>query len=273
MRGRVIPGGVVYLRRVGIGQLFLALSFIVIGAICLWARDFLLYQEPVPQGIPGRETLALISAALMLFGGIGLLLPATAKRSALILTALVALWVLVLELPRALAHPLVEVNWLGVGEDSSLMAGAWLIYCAAPSVRAAAAAHGDASVRIARIVFGVALVPIGLSHFFYIKDAVALVPTWMPLRAPLTYLGGAGHIAAGLAIAFGVVPRLAATLEAGMQTLFTLICWVSAVVVAPADRQAWVNLCISTAVTAAAWAVAESYDRRVGVSALDLKPT
>ena len=276
-----------YLRRVGVGHLFFALGFIVIGAISLAARDFLLYQEPVPQGIPWRETLACISAALLLIPGIGLLLPATAKRSALILTAFVALWVLALEIPRALAHPLVEVNWLGVGEDASLMTGGWVIYCAAPSMRralradatrrpksllailCAVAGRNDASVRIARMVFGIALVPIGLSHFFYIKDAVGFVPTWMPLRVPLTYLGGAGHIAAGLAIAFGVVPRLAATLEASMESLFTLICWVSAVVATPSDRQVWVNLCISTALSAAAWAVAESYGKRVAAARLE----
>ena len=250
-----------YLRKIGVGQLFFALSFAVIGAISLVARDFLLFQEPVPQGIPWRETLACISAALMLIPGVGLLLPATAKRSALILTAFIALWVVVLEIPRALAHPLIEGNWLGVGEDTSAVAGGWLIYCAT-------AGRSDASVRIARIAFGIAVVPIGLSHFFYLKDAVGLVPTWMPLRAPLTCLGGAGHIAAGLAIAFGVVPRLAATLEATMESLFTLICWVSAVVATPTDRQAWVNLCISTALSAAAWAVAESYGRRTATVSL-----
>jgi len=251
------------LRKIGVGHLFFALGFAVIGAISLAARDFLLYQEPVPQGIPWRETLALISAALLLIPGIGLLLPATAKRSALILTAFVALWVVALEIPRALAHPLIEVNWLGVGEDTSAVAGGWLIYCAI-------ARRSNGSVRIAQIVFGVALVPIGLSHFFYLKDAVGLVPTWMPLRTPLTALGGAGHIAAGLALAFAIVPRLAATLEAIMESLFTVICWVSAVVVTPTDRQAWVNLCISTALSAAAWAVAESYGKRVAEPSLSI---
>src|SRR5215469_11110618 len=207
------PGGAVYLRKIGVGHLFFALGFAVIGAISLAARDFLLYQEPVPQGIPWRETLALISAALLLIPGIGLLLPATAKRSALILTAFVALWVAALEIPRALAHPLIEVNWLGVGEDTSAVAGGWLIYCAI-------ARRSNGSVRIAQIVFG-----------------VGLVPTWMPLRTPLTALGGAGHIAAGLALAFAIVPRLAATLEVIKETLFTVICWVSAVVVTPTDRQ------------------------------------
>ncbi len=31
----------------------------------------------------------------------------------------------------------------------------------------------------------------------------------------------------------------------------------------PSSREDWVNLCISTALSAAAWAVAESYGRRV----------
>ena len=243
-----------YLRRIGVGHVLFALSFAVIGAFSLAARDFLLFQEPVPQGIPWRETLACISAALLLVPGIGMLFAATATRSTLILTAFVALWVIVLQIPRALAHPLVEVNWLGVGEDSSIVAGGWLIYCGR-------AGRNDSSIGAARILFGLALVPIGLSHFFYLQGAIGMVPAWVPLRSSLTLLAGAGHIAAGLAIIFGVVPRLAATLEAIMESLITVICWVSAVIAAPTDRTQWVTLCISTAITAAAWAVAESYGR------------
>jgi uncharacterized membrane protein len=244
-----------------VGRFFFAAGFAAIGAISLVARDFLLHQQPVPPGIPGRETLACISAAVLLVAGAGLLLPATAKRSAFILTAFVALWVVALQLPRALAHPLVEGNWLGVGEDASLVGGGWLMYCAV-------AARADGSVRIARILFGLALIPIGLSHFVYLQGAATLIPAWMPWRVPLTALGGAGHIAAGLAIACNVVPRLAATLEAIMESLFTLICWVSAVVVTPSSREDWVNLCISTALSAAAWAVAESYGRRLEATRL-----
>lgn len=247
-----------YLRRVGVGHLLFALSFAVIGAISLMARDFLLNQQPVPQAIPWREALACVSALLMLLPGLGLLLAPSARLSALVLTAFVLLWVLALQIPRVLAHPLIEASWLGLGEDASLVAGGWVIYCAV-------AGRSDAGLRVARVLFGLALVPIGLSHFFYLKMAADLVPAWMPLRVPLTGLGGAGHIAAGLAIAFGVVPRLAATLEAIMESLFTLICWVSAVAATPASREAWVNLFISTALSAAAWAVAESYAKRENV--------
>jgi uncharacterized membrane protein len=252
-----------YLRKIGVGHLLFALGFAAIGAISLEARGFLLNQQPVPPHIPWRETLACISAVLMLVPGIGMLFAATAKRSALILTGFVALWVLALQIPRVLAQPLVEASWLGVGEDTTLVAGGWLIFCAA-------AGRNDGSVRMARILFGLALIPIGLSHFFYLQAAVSLVPTWMPLRVPLTYLGGAGHIAAGLAIACGIVPRLAATMEAIMESLFTLICWLSAVIVTPTNREGWVNLCISAALTAAAWALAESYGRRVETTRLSM---
>lgn len=164
------------------------------------------------------------------------------------------LWVLVLQLPRVVAQSLVEVYWLGVGEDLALATGGWLIYCAI-------AGRNDWSARAAQIAFGLALLPIGLSHFVYLKLAMSFIPAWMPFHSLLTMITGAGHIAAGFAIAFGIMPRIAATLEAVMETLITLVVWISAVAVTPTSRAAWVNLFISTAITAAAWAVTESYRR------------
>jgi len=239
--------------------LLYASCFILIGAISLSLHDFLLFQQPVPKGIPWRETLACISAALLLVAGIGLLVPKAAKAAALALTAFVALWIVALWLPQVAAHPLVEANWLGVGEDLTLVVGGWLIYCTLSG-------RGDATVRTARIVFGLALVPIGLSHFFYLQAAANFIPAWMPWRVPLTLLAGAGHLAAGLAIASGIVPRVAATTEAGMESLITVIVWVSAVAAKPGDHMSWVNLLISSAETAAAWVVAASYARRLDLT-------
>lgn len=240
------------------GHVLLASCFALIGAISLGMHDFLLNQQPIPKDLPWRETLACISAALLLLPGIGLLIPATAKQSALLLAGFVALWVVALWLPQALAHPLVEGSWLGVGEDMTLVTGCWLIYCSVSG-------RSDRTLRVARVLFGLALVPIGLSHFFYLHGAAQLIPAWMPLRVPLTLLAGAGHIAAGLAIACGVVPRLAATLEGSMEGLITLIVWVSAAAAKPGDHGNWVNLLVSTAETAAAWVVAQSYGRQAGI--------
>ena len=239
---------------VGVGRLLFALGFAVVGAIGLGAHDFVLSQQPVPQGIPSREMLATLSGALLLVAGIGLLVPRAAKLAALVFTADLALWVLALELPRALAAPQVTGYWLGVGEDLTLATGAWVIFCAITG-------RNDEGLRVARILFGLALLPIGLSHFVYFDITVGFIPAWFPFRPFFAGFTGAAHIAAGFALVFGVVPRLAATLEAIMESLFTIFVWITAVINAPSQREDWVNLFISTALSAAAWAVAESYRR------------
>jgi uncharacterized membrane protein YphA (DoxX/SURF4 family) len=236
---------------VSIGRVLFALGFAVVGAFGLVTHDFVLSQQPVPDGIPSREMLASISGAVLLITGIGLVVPRAARLAALVLAGYLLLWVLALELPRALAKPQVEAYWLGLGEDLSLATGCWVIFCAITGRKE--------GLRVARVLFGLALVPIGLSHFVYFQITIGFIPTWFPFRAFLAALTGTAHIVAGLAIAFGLVPRLAATLEAAMESVFTLFVWVTAVILAPGDRQDWVNLFISTALSAAAWAVAESY--------------
>src|SRR5690348_14332564 len=142
------------MRRIGVGRLLFALGFAVEGALGLSARNFLLNQQPVAQDIPYREQLACVSAAIMLLAGIGMLVPRSARISTLVLVGFTALWVLVLHLPRAFGQPENVGFWLGVGEVTTLSSGGWLIYCAL-------SARVDTSVRVARILFGVALVPIG----------------------------------------------------------------------------------------------------------------
>jgi uncharacterized membrane protein len=240
------------MRTVSLGQLLFALGFVVVGAIGLWAHDFVLPQQPVPTDIPFRDLLACISGAVLLLAGSGLFVARAARVAALTLAGFMTLWVLALHLPRILSQPGIEVYWLGLGEVTTLATGGWLIYCAI-------AGRVDRTLRIARTIFGLALIPIGISHFVYLKVAADMIPAWFPFHVPLTWISGVGHIAAGVAIVFGIIPRLAATLEAVMEGLFTLIVWGSAVVVIPTKREDWVNLFISTALTGAGWAIAESY--------------
>jgi uncharacterized membrane protein YphA (DoxX/SURF4 family) len=240
------------MRAIGVGRLLFGMGFAVVGAIGLGAHDFVLNQQPVPAGIPSREALAFVSNALLVVTGIGLLVPRVARVAAFVLAGYVLLWVLALQLPRALANPQVAAYWLGLGEDLTLATGGWIIFCAI-------AGRADAGVRTARILFGLGLIPIGLSHFVYLTITVGFIPTWFPFRPFLAGFTGAAHIAAGLAIAFNIVPRLAATLEAVMESGFTLFVWMTAVLSGPTNRDNWVNLFISTALSAAAWAVAESY--------------
>jgi hypothetical protein len=53
---------------------------------------------------------------------------------------------------------------------------------------------------------------------------------------------GAGQIAAGLGLLFSVLPKIAATIEAIMITLFTVLCWAPAIAAAPKERMPWTGL-------------------------------
>src|SRR5262249_43031954 len=157
----------------------------------------------------------------------------TARISTLLLSVYLFLWVVVLQLPRIAAHPGIELNWLGLGEDLSLATGGWVVFFAI--------SRGNGwGFPAPPICFWLGLVPIGLSHFFYLAQSETFVPSWLPFHMSLSMLSGAGHIAAGIAIASGIVRRLAATLEAVMVSLITLIVWTSALAGAPTSRAHWV---------------------------------
>jgi uncharacterized membrane protein len=62
-----------------------AAGMIGLGILALVYGDFALVWQPVVPWIPGRTILAYASGLIMLFGGVGLLLRATAAWSARIL--------------------------------------------------------------------------------------------------------------------------------------------------------------------------------------------
>ncbi len=111
---------------------------------------------------------------------------------------------------------------------------------------------------MARFLFALALPILGLSHFAYSQITAGMVPAWLPSPLGLTYFTGAAHIAAGLGLLFGVFPRLAATLEAVMISLFTLFVWVPPLFVEPMKRLGWTAMFVSMALAAVTWAVAGS---------------
>jgi uncharacterized membrane protein len=217
-----------------------------LGVLNLIYADFALQWQPVPGWVPGRTGLAYLCGILMVGGGIGCLLPGAAPVARRVIFWFVLLWLVLLNLPRAVAAPAVQINWTACGEIAVLLAAAWLL--TAP----------ERSMRHAQLLFGIALLPIGLSHFVYAKETANLVPAWLPARTSWAILGGAGHLAAGLGVSFGVLARLAATLEAGMIAAFTLLVWIPAVLMAP-SRLTWTALLVSWTIAAGAWVVAESY--------------
>jgi uncharacterized membrane protein len=242
------------------GLTVFAVGMIGLGILALVYGDFAMVWQPVAPWIPGRTALAYASGVLMLLGGIGLLLRATAAWTARILFPYL-IECLLLKVPAVLVAPQIEPASTGVGELAVLLAGGWVLFARLadlPQGSPLTFATGENGVRIARILFAVALLPIGLSHIMYVKETAELVPAWLPYREGWAYLTGAGQIACGLGVLFSIFPRVAACSEAGMISLFTLLVWAPAIVAAPTTRLQWTAFFISWAIASAAWVVAQN---------------
>jgi uncharacterized membrane protein YphA (DoxX/SURF4 family) len=126
--------------------------------------------------------------------------------------------------------PQIEGVWLGFGEIAMLLAGGWVLFARLSGLQSSGSSFfrhitGPTGITIARIMFGLALLPVGLSHIFYVGITAGLVPSWLPFRVGLAYLTGVGQMACGLGVLFSVFPRAAALIETGMLTLFAFLVW------------------------------------------------
>jgi uncharacterized membrane protein len=206
-----------------------------------------------PPWLPGHDMLTNPFAIVLLAGGVLLFVPRTAKVAALVLSGALLIH-FVFKLNVVARHPQLEVVYESASEVLLLLAGAWTIFSLLPGGPLAARSN----VRLGQILFALGLPAIGLSHMVYLDMTAPLIPSWIPFHVPLAYLTGAADIAAALAILTGVLARLAATLEATMVSLFTLIIWVPRIIEASSDHGNWSEFCVSAAISGAAWAVAES---------------
>jgi uncharacterized membrane protein len=239
-----------------------ASGMIGMGLVGLYFGDFASVAQEFPKWVPGRSVILYAAAALMVVGGIGLLFRRSAALSSRVLFFYTALWALLLNVPIVVKAPLIEVNYQGLGEIMVILAGAWVLFAAAfPAPRAGAPmsfAFGNRGTRFAQIVFGLAALPLGLAHFFYLANTAPLVPSWLPYHTAWAYLTGAAQIVAGFAVLISVVPRLAAMLDAVLLTLFTFLVWPPLMIGKPPSSDMWSEITVSWAISAAAFVVAAS---------------
>lgn len=228
----------------------------VLGLVC---GDFALVWQPVATWVPGRTALAYATAVLMLAIGAGLLFEPALKWAVRALFLYLIAWML-LKVPALFVAPQIEGVWLGFAELAALMAGGWVLFARLGEGGDSWIA-GERGVRLARLWFGLWLIPIGLSHLMYVGETIKLIPHWIPYPVGWAYLTGVGQMACGLGILTGVARRVAAWCEAGMITIFALLVWAPAIAAAPKARLPWTAFWITWVIGAAAWTVAVDLSR------------
>lgn len=253
----------------GFGHALFGIAVAGLAMLNLTYGNFAPIWEPFPVWLPWPELLAYGSGVILLAASAGLFFARTAWVSAIIIAAYELVWVMARARP-VLLQPLIIGNWYGVSEALGPLLGALTLYAVLrrPHAAPAAVMTGDRALRVARILFGAACVVYGAAHFAYASYTASMVPAWLPARTPFAYLTGAGHAAAGLGLLAGVLPRLAATMEATMMSLFGVLVWLPSFFAHPAPQWAtpaqnqWSETVVTLLLAASAWIVAASLRSR-----------
>ena len=247
------------MRIASLGHAVFAATMIGLGVLGLIKADYAAIWQPVPQSVPA---LVYLCSFISLASGIGLLWRRTGALSARVLVIYLLLWLLLLRAPGIFLAPNVEFWWAAC-KTAVILAGAWVLYAWFATdwdTQRLDFATGDKGLRIARVLYGLALIPFGVAHFVYLQNTVSLVPGWLPWHVFWAYFTGWALIAAGVGVLIGVYARLAAALSAIEIGMFTLLVWVP-IMAAPGSKSTfqWSETIVSVALTAGAWMVAVSY--------------
>ncbi len=220
----------------------------------------------LPDWVPEQKIVVHLFALLLVVASVGLCFSRTASPSALTICTYLAIWAAIDTSP-IFSQPLSLGAWYGFCEAMTSLAGAWILYIDFRWQKKTSNMPiiSKRTVLVAQVLFGLTCIFYGSSHFVYANYTASMVPYWAPNHLGTAYVTGAGHIAAGIALTIGILPRLAVTLEAIMMSLFGLLVWAPSFFTQP--RPVWatspqgqwsevvVNLLLVAAACNVAWSL------------------
>ncbi len=218
---------------VALTNLCFAVPLGVFGALHLSAARFIL--SGVPSYIPWHLFWAYFVGFALLAASLSIATKIQVRWSGLLFGTMMLLFVLMLDIPGALANPGDRFGWTLAIREMSFAAGGWLL--AASAMRGP---HRSKLITVGRVVIGIAAIFYGIEHFLHPVACPGvplekLMPPWIPGRLLIGYLTGAILLVAGASILLARKTRLAATYLGTWIVLLVLFIYGPILIVSLAD--------------------------------------
>ncbi|MEP7001632.1 MAG: hypothetical protein ABI969_14190 [bacterium] len=239
-----------------LGSAIYGVGMLGFGLVSLIRFDAVPDLEPLPAWLPLRPLVAMLAALILLVAGTALLTRWHTDRAAGTVGALLSVWLVTLFVPQLVAQPRNGGTWVVVAEIVAMGAAAWMFSSAtsasADSVLMRRVAQG------ARIMFGLAFLEFGASHFEYHGYVESVIPGWIPFHTFFAYAVGVAHLAAGVSLLTRVREQLATALLAVMFGSWVVFLHAPRVMAAPRTGNEWTSLFVAISMCGASLIVRSS---------------
>jgi uncharacterized membrane protein YphA (DoxX/SURF4 family) len=219
------------------GTIFYGLGIAGIGVLQFIYPGFRPVILPVPpEATQHVNFLVYLTAAILVFAGLYIVVARKRKTASLGLGLLLLLFVLAGHLPNRLAnHPDILGAWTDALKLLALSGGAFMISALYPDNTNGTSDVAGRMAACGKYFFALMLVTFGIDHFVYTDFVKALVPRWIPGELFWTYVGGVGLIGSGLAIALNFKPKIISLLLAIMLLVWLVTLHIPRAVSAPGN--------------------------------------
>jgi uncharacterized membrane protein len=246
-------------------RVLFAVPIMVFGAQYFASGHFAGGLPPVPPWAPGGAPAAYFTGAFLVATGLSILAGVQARFAATILGAFFLLCVVALQAQKfsAIIHD--GTARTRAFEPLAIGAAAWVLAAMLPADTWSASWNSAIALlaKIGLYLFAFSMVIFGAQHFMYAPFIAFLIPTWMPAHLFLVYFTGAAMVAAGLAMATGILARSAGIWLGVMFLLWVILLHAPRVLAKPHNADEWTSLFVAMCMAGCSFILAEGRRKKL----------
>jgi uncharacterized membrane protein len=225
-----------------LGWVFIAVPLAVFAPEHFRGPEFV--RNMVPSWMPERSFWPYFVGCALLAAATSLTVRKFVRLTSTLLGLMFFLFVCMIYLPYALAHPKDRFAWAYALRDLSFAGGAWAL--AGLHSRASSPEQSKWMILFGRIVVAIAAIFFAVEHFLHPEFAPGvplekMTPSWVPFPGVWGYLAGAILLGAGIGLALNKQSRIAAASIGGLMTVLTLFLYLLILILAPGGSTPEIN--------------------------------